>query len=189
MISAVDLRISSVFIYREEPYKVLEFKHTHMGRGSADVRLKIRGILNGNVVQVVFAPGEKFDVANLTKKKMQFLYKDGDSLYFMDPVSYEQIELNKQELGDEVDFLQDGKTYNLAYWDEKPISVEIPPKVVVEVIECDPGIKGNSAANMYKSGVVTGNIPVRIPLFIEKGEKIRIDTTDRKYVERAKQGE
>ncbi len=186
MFSAVDLRIGSVFIYRDEPYKVLEFKHTHMGRGSADVRLKIKGILNGSVVQVVFAPGERFEEANLTKKKMQYLYKDGDILYFMDPVSYEQIELNRNELGDEVDFLQDGESYDVAYWDERPISVSVPPKVVVEVIECDPGIKGNSAANMYKSGMVTGNIPVRIPLFIEKGEKIRIDTTDRKYVERAK---
>lgn len=186
MFSAVDLRIGSVFLYKDEPYKVLEFKHTHMGRGSADVRLKIRGILNGSIVQVVFAPGERFEEANLTKKKMQFLYKDGDSLFFMDPISYEQIELNRNELGDEVDFLQDGETYNVAYWDEKAINVEMPPKVVVEVIDCDPGVKGNSASNMYKSGMVTGNIPVRIPLFIEKGEKIRIDTFDRKYVERAK---
>jgi elongation factor P len=185
MISAVDLRNGAVFEYNGEPYKVMEFKHTHMGRGAADVRLKIRGLVSGNVVPVVFAPSERFEEAALVKTPMQYLYRDEDILYFMNPLTYEQVELSAKEMGDQTDFLQDGETYNILYWGEQPINLEIPPKVVVEVLECDPGVKGNSAANMYKSAVVTGNIPVKVPLFIEQGEKIRIDTTDRKYVERA----
>lgn len=187
MLSAVDLKIGKIFVYRDEPYKVVEYKHTHMGRGSADVRLKIRGLLSNNVLPIVFNPTEKFEEANLSKKEMQYLYKEDDTLYFMDPVSYEQIEIAKDTLGEEIDFIQDGVTYNVFYWDDKAIGVEIPPKVAVEVIDCDPGVKGNSAANMYKSAVVTGNIKVRVPLFINKGERIKVDTINRKYVERAKE--
>lgn len=186
MLEAVELKIGAIFVYNNEPCKVMEYKHTHMGRGSADVRIKIRGLLTGNVLPVVFSPSERFEEANLTKKPMQFLYREGDVLNFMNPVTYEQIELSKSELGEESDFLQDGETYNVLYWDEKPINIEIPPKIDVTVLECDPGVKGNSAANMFKSAVVTGGIGVKVPLFIKQGEKIRIDTIDRKYVERAK---
>ena len=94
MIQAVNLRNNMVFVYNDEPCKVLEFRHTHMGRGSADVRLKIRGLLSGNVIPLVLTPSDKFDEANLTKKPMQFLYRDGNTLYFMDPISYEQIEFD-----------------------------------------------------------------------------------------------
>jgi elongation factor P len=186
MYSAVDLKIGKIFVYRDEPYKVLTYKHTHMARGSADVRLKIRGLLSGNILPTVFGPNEKFEQANLSKRKMQFLYKEDNTLYFMNPTTYDQIELNKESMGEETDFLQDGETYDLLYWDAQAIGVEIPPKATVEIIDCDPGVKGNSAANMYKSAVVTGGIQIRVPLFIDKGEKIRIDTVGRKYVERAK---
>jgi len=186
MIQAVNLRNNMVFVYNDEPCKVLEFRHTHMGRGSADVRLKIRGLLSGNVIPLVLTPSDKFDEANLTKKPMQFLYRDGNTLYFMDPISYEQIEFDATEMGEEMVFLQDGETYNVMYWDEKPINIEIPPKVVMEIVECDPGVKGNSAANMYKSAKLANGVTIKVPLFIEKGEKIRVDTVDLKYVERAK---
>ncbi|MGI5827492.1 MAG: elongation factor P [Patescibacteria group bacterium] len=186
MYQAVDLKSGSVFVYNNEPYKVLDYKHTHMGRGSADVRLKIRGLLTGNVVQVVFSPSDRFEEADLSKKPMQFLYREGDALYFMDPTTYEQVELDVQEMGEEIEFMQDGETYDILFWEGKPINIVIPPKVVLEVTDCDPGVKGNSAANMYKSATVTGGIKVKVPLFIKQGEKIRIDTVNRKYVERAK---
>ncbi len=186
MYQAVDLKVGTIFVYNNEPHKVMEYKHTHMGRGSADVRLKVRGLLTGNVLPVVFSPSDRFEEANLTKKSMQYLYREGNTLYFMDPVTYEQIELNAEDMGEEIVFLQDGETYNVVVWDEKPLNIEIPPKVTVEVIECDPGVKGNSAANMYKSAVVTGGIRIKVPLFINQGEKIRVDTIDHKYVERAK---
>lgn len=186
MFQAGELRNGSIFVYNEQPYKVMTFKHTHMGRGSADVRLKIKGLIKGDVLQVVFSPDERFEEADLAKKKMQYLYKEDENYIFMDPISYNQVELNKETMGDDSDFLKDGETYDLLYWGEKPLSIMIPPKIDVEVLECDPGVKGNSAANMYKSAVVTGNIQVRVPLFINQGEKIKIDTVNREYVERAK---
>ena len=186
MYQAVDLKIGTIFIYNSEPYKVLDYKHTHMGRGSADVRLKIKGLLSSNVIQVVFSPSDRFEEADLLKKTMQFLYREGETLYFMDQQTYEQIEINVGDMGEEIAFLQDGESYEALLWDEKPINILVPPKVDVEVIDCDPGVKGNSAANMYKSAVVTGGIKVRVPLFIKQGEKIRVDTVNRKYVERAK---
>jgi elongation factor P len=186
MYKAVDLKNGTIFVYNEEPYKVIDYKHTHMGRGSADVRLRIRGLVSGNVISVVFAPSERFEEADLAKKPMQYLYREGDTLYFMNPDTYEQMELLASEMGEETDFLKDGETFEVLFWEDKPLSIIIPPKVDVEVLECDPGVKGNSAANMYKSAVVTGNIRVKVPLFIEQGEMIRIDTVERKYVERAK---
>ncbi|NMB56705.1 elongation factor P [Candidatus Beckwithbacteria bacterium] len=185
MYQSTDLKIGKIFIYNDEPYKVLEYKHTHMGRGGADIRLKVRGLVSDNVIPLVFSPTDRFEEANLTKKKMQFLYREEDTLNFMNPETYEQVELNAKEMGEEIEFLKDGEEYNILYWDEKALSVEIPPKVVLQVIECDPGVKGNSAANMYKAAVVEGGIRIKVPLFIEQGENIRIDTINRKYVERA----
>jgi elongation factor P len=185
MISAVDLKVGVVFEYNDEPCKVLEYKHTHMARGSADVRLKIRGLVSGNVLPLVVSPSMKFEEANLVKKPMQFLYRDGEELHFMNPITFEQFEL-PASINETSIFLKDGKTYDLLFWDEKAMDILVPPKVTVEVEECDPGVKGNSAANMYKSAVVTGGASVRVPLFIEKGENIRIDSVNLKYVERAK---
>ncbi|NMC35935.1 elongation factor P [Candidatus Beckwithbacteria bacterium] len=186
MIQATDLRVNTLFEYNDEPCRVLSYKHTHMARGSADVRLKIRGLVTGNVIPLTFAPSDRFEEVSLVKKPMQFLYKEDEALNFMDPQTFEQIEIEASQMGDEIAFLQDGETYNVLYWDEKPLSIEIPPKVVVEILECDPGVKGNSAANMYKDATVTGGIKIRVPLFIKQGEKIRVSTEDRAYVERAK---
>ena len=186
MYQASDLKNGVIFIYNNEPFKVLSYKHTHMGRQGANITVKIRGLISGSVLPVTMSPNERFEQADLKKKKMQFLYREGKELFFMDMKNYEQTEINENVIGDEADFLQDGKDYELIFWDEKPLSIEIPPKIVVEVIECAPGVKGNSAANMYKSAKVTGNISVKVPLFVEQGEKIRIDTVNRKYVERAK---
>ncbi len=186
MINATDLKVGVIFVYKSEPYKVLTYKHTHMGRGSADIRLRIQGLISGNVIPLVASPSERFEEADLAKKTMQFLYKEQETLNFMDPKTFEQIELNSQDLGEEVSFLKDGEEYSLLYFNNQPINVMVPPKVVLTVIDCDPGVKGNSATNVYKSAVIEGGIKIKVPLFIKKGEKIRVDTVDRKYVERAK---
>lgn len=185
MYQGVDLKIGKIFVLDGEPYKVLEYSHTHMARGSADVRTKIKGLISGVTKPFVVSPSAKFEEANLMKKPMQFLYREGDDLIFMNPVTYEQFELSS-EINEASVFLKDGETYDVLFWDEKALDILVPPKVVVEVIECDPGVKGNSAANMYKAAMVTGKVRIKVPLFIEKGENIRVDTVGLKYVERAK---
>ena len=186
MISAADLKVGVVFEYNGEPCKVLEYKHTHMARGSADVRLKIRGLISGNVIPVVISPSMKFEEAVLMKKPMQFLYRDREALHFMDPKDFEQIELKSSVMGENSVFLKDGETYEVLYWDEIALDVLVPPKVDLVVMECDPGIKGNSAANMYKSATLAGGVKVKVPLFIKKGEKVRVETANRTYVGKAK---
>lgn len=185
MLQGVDLKIGVIFVHDGEPCKVLEYSHTHMARGSADVRLKIRKLISGSTVPMTVAPSTRFEEANLMKKQMQFLYVDGDELVFMNPVTFEQFGISK-EINEATVFMKDGETYDVLFWDEKPLDIMIPPKVDVEIIECDPGVKGNSAANMYKSATVEGGIRIKVPLFIEQGEKIRVDTVNLKYVERAK---
>lgn len=186
MLAATELKVNTIFVYNDEPCRVLEYRHTHMARGSADVRLKIKGLISNNVIPLVLTPSSKFEKANLIKKPKQFLYKEGQTLHFMDPENFEQIELDAENMSDSVVFLQEGETYDVLYWDDQALDVMVPPKVDVEVLECDPGVKGNSAANMYKSAEIVGGIQIKVPLFIEKGEKIRVDTVNRKYVERAK---
>ncbi len=185
MIQATSLKIGKIFVKDGEPYKVLDYKHTHMARSSADVRLKIKGLISGNVIPFVVSPSAKFEEASLTKKSMQYLYKDGDNLIFMNPTTFEQFELD-QNINTATVFLKDGENYDILYWDEKALDVIVPPKVDVEILECDPGVKGNSAANMYKNAKILGGINIKVPLFIEKGEMIRVDTVGMKYVERAK---
>ena len=143
-------------------------------------------LITGNVLQIVLSPSEKFEEASLDKREMQFLYREDDNLFFMNPKTFEQIEIESKNMGEEIDFLKEGNNYNVLFWDEKALSIEIPPKVVLKVINCDPGVKGNSAANMYKSASLEGEIKVRVPLFINQGDNIRVDTINRKYVERAK---
>lgn len=186
MYSASDLKNGVIFIYNSEPYKVLDYKHTHMGRGGANISLKVRGLISGNVIPLGLKPSDNFEAADLVKKEMQFLYREEDTLFFMDPISYEQVEIEAQKMDEDIEFMQDGESYPVLFWGDMALSIEIPPKVTVEVLECDPGVKGNSAANMYKSAMVTGKIRVKVPLFIEQGEKIKVDTINKKYVERAK---
>jgi elongation factor P len=186
MYSAGDLKTGINFIYNDEPCKVLDYKHTHMGRRGADITVKMKGLISGNILQITLSPSDKFKEGDLDKIKMQYLYSEGQTLFFMNPKSFEQVEISAKKMDNDIDFLHEGENYNVFFWEEKALSIEIPPKVVMEIIECDPGVKGNSAANMYKSAMLIGGIKVKVPLFINKGEKIRVDTINRKYVERAK---
>jgi elongation factor P len=184
MLQGVDLKVGKIFVYEGEPCKVLDYSHTHMARSSADVRLRIKKLVSGSTVPMTCSPSARFEEANLMKKQMQFLYKDGDELMFMDPVSFEQFGIGS-DINEATVFMKDGESYDVLFWDEKALDILVPPKVDVEVVECDPGVKGNSAANMYKSATVEGGIRVKVPLFINQGERIRVDTVGRKYVSRS----
>jgi len=191
MLQASQLRNGTIFVYNGEPFEVLSYKHTHMSRRGADVRVKIRGLVFGKILSENFAPDERFEEAELTKREMQFLYKEGKSLVFMDPKTFEQAEINTEIVGQGANFLIEGEVFPIRFWqeaegEERAIDIELPPSVALEVIDCPPGVRGNSATNVYKPATLSNGITTKVPLFINQGEKVRIDTRTGEYVERAK---
>jgi elongation factor P len=184
MIDASQLRNGTTFVWRDEPWQVLTYQHTHMGRGSADVRVKVRGLLSGTVKSQAFAPNERFEEALITKQPLQFLYREDQELVFMHPQTFEQIKLQAALVGKAAQFLTEGEGASVLYWEDQALGVDIPPKVDLKVVEADPGVKGNSATNIYKSAKLANGIVTKVPLFINPGDTVRIDTRTGEYVER-----
>ncbi|OGD62544.1 elongation factor P [Candidatus Beckwithbacteria bacterium RBG_13_42_9] len=185
MFQASELRNNTTFVYQDEPWKVLEYKHTHMGRGSADVRVKIRNLLTGVVRSQVFAPTERFDEADIQKQPRQYLYREGDNLVFMHPTTFEQETIAAGIIGElAAKFLKEGEEVSVFYWGEKAIDIDMPPKATLTVAEADPGVKGNSATNIYKSAKLENGVVVKVPLFVRVGDKVKVDTRTGEYAER-----
>jgi len=188
MISVTQLRNGVTFIYKNEPYRVVEYKHTHMGRGGGTIKAKVKNLHTGAVQQASFKSGEKVEDIDVVKQQRQFLYVDGDDLVVMDPDTYEQMNVNKKILGEQIGYLQDGMNVWLHIWEKETpevLDIELPAKVVVTVKEAAPNERGDSASNIYKDGILESGAKVRIPLFVNSGDKIRISTSDGSYVERA----
>jgi elongation factor P len=168
------------------PYKVIEFQHVKPGKGAAFVRIKIRNLATGKVIERTVHAGDKFEVPNLEKKSMQYLYDDGDMLQFMDTTTYDQIALTHDQVGKEIfDFMVDGMELEILFHNGKPISVEIPQTYVYEVVETPPNFKGDSQGGKKPAKLESG-ATVQVPFFILEGDKIRVDTTEGKYLEKAK---
>lgn len=184
MLTATDLKNGTTFLNNDTPYKVERFAHQKIGRGGATVRVSARNLSTGSLEEMTFNSTNKFDQISTIKKRLQYLFHDSETASFMDPRTFEQIEIPMEILEYEIQFVKDGEEVDVLFWDEKPLSIDLAPKVVLEVIECDPGIKGNSASNMYKSAKLENGIEVKVPLFIKIGDQVRVDTRDGSYVER-----
>ena len=150
------------------------------------VKLHVRNIETGSVEEKSFSSNVTVDEVITSKRKLQFLYNNGKNAVFMDPVSFEQVEIPLVVIGDLQVFLKEGESVDILFWDEKPLSVDLPPKVTLVVSQTDPGVKGNSASNMYKPAELDNGLKLKVPLFIEVGDKIRVDTKNGEYVERVK---
>ncbi len=185
MISVTKLRNGVTFEYNGTPYKVTEYKHTHLSRGGGTIKVKVRDLSSGKLNSLTFKSGESVQEIEVTRKQLQYLYSDDDNLYFMDPDTFEQIEIPTQIIGKSKVFLKEGENAWVLFWEDKALDLDLPPKITMEVIECAPGEKGNSASNVYKDAVVEGGLRIRVPLFINVGDKVRVDTRDGSYVERA----
>lgn len=181
-----ELKNGVTFLLDGQPFIVLKYEHIKMGRGSATIKVKARNLLTGAVLDRSFINSAKVEEIDTSRRVMQYLYKDGLEYVFMDTGSYEQVSLSEAVLSENAKYLKEGITVNILFWDERPLWVELPPKMEFTVTETDPGIKGNSAANMYKSAVLDNGATVRVPLFIETGERILVDTRDGSYAERVK---
>lgn len=186
MIIASDLKNGTAFLYGGKPYKVVKYTHSKIARGSGSVKLSLKDLQTGGSLESTMGSNTKVEEINTHKKKLQYLYKDASNAYFMDPVSYEQIDLNLKLVEDEIPYLSDGDTADVLFWDDKPLSVEIPPKVSLKVADTPPGVKGDTASNVYKPAKMENGLTVKVPLFIKIGDIIRVDTRSNEYVERAK---
>ncbi|HLE48549.1 MAG TPA: elongation factor P [Patescibacteria group bacterium] len=186
MINVTDLRAGTTFKFEGAPFVVLKYEHVKMGRGSATIRVKIKNLETGTVLEHSFINSAKVEPISTLRKKLQYLYGDGTNYTFMDPISFDQVDLSRSVIADAINYIKEGESVNILFWDEKPLWVELPPKMEFKIKDTPPGIKGNSASNMYKDAVLENGISVRVPLFINIGDKIRVDTRSGEYVERVK---
>lgn len=165
-------------------YRVLSYEHIKMGRGSAVIKVKARNVRSGAVIEKGFTNGAQVNAVNLDKKEYQFLYKDSEKAYFMNPVTFEQAEAPLSVLEGHA-YLQEGKNATLEFYGDEILGVVLPPKITLKVTETDPGVKGNSASNMYKDATLENGVKTRVPLFINIGDSVIVDTRDGTYTKRA----
>ena len=188
MITTSDFRKGVKILFRDTPYMILDFTHVKPGKGGAFVRTKMKNMMTGLVRQETFRSGEKFPDPGLEYKAMQYLYQDGGLYNFMDQKSFEQVELNKEQLDDVLDYLKEETIYNILYFNEKPIGVTPPLFMELEVKETPPGVKGDTAQGAgNKPATLETGLVLQVPLFINEGDLIKVDTRDAKYIERVKQ--
>ena len=185
MIQANDLRNGTTYLSEGSPYKVINYTLIKMGRGGATVRVRVRNLETGSVEDKSYSSAVKLDEVVTTKRSLQYLYKDGDNVVFMDPITFEQVEVPAVTIEEELLYIKEGENVMLMFWEGKVLSAEIPSKVTLAVKETVPGVKGNSATNVYKDAVLENGLNAKVPLFIKVGEKVRIDTRTGAYVERA----
>ena len=185
MISAGDFRNGMTFEMDGQVFQVVEFQHVKPGKGAAFVRTKYKNVITGAVVETSFNPTAKFPTAFVERKDMQYSYNDGDLYYFMDMETYEQIPISKDVIGNALDFVKEEEIVKVLSYKGNVFGIEPPFFVELEVTSTEPGVKGNTATNATKPAVVETGAEIRVPLFINEGDKIRIDTRTREYMERA----
>jgi elongation factor P len=184
MTGVQDLRAGTTFLEEDQIFVVLSYEHIKMGRGSANIKVKVRNLRSGAITEKGYTSGAQVKPAPTQNKEYQFLYKDAETAFFMDPQSYDQQEVPLQKLiGSE--YLQEGNTVVLQFYGEEPLSLQLPPKVTLRVADTPPGVKGNSASNVFKDATLENGMNVRVPLFINSGDEVVVDTRDGSYTKRA----
>ncbi|AKM79145.1 MAG: Elongation factor P [Candidatus Beckwithbacteria bacterium GW2011_GWB1_47_15] len=184
MINVNQLRNGTAFEVEGTPFLVLKYEFTKMGRGTGNIKVKVKNLNTGAVTTKTFITGNKVEEINLTRKKMQFLYQAGDQAVFMDATTFDQVELEAELIKEERAYLTEGLVVEVLFWEEKPLSIQLPVKIEYEIKETGPGEKGDSATNLYKPAVLANGFKVKVPLFVKTGDKIRVDTRTGEYIER-----
>lgn len=185
MVSAGDFRNGITIEMDNNVYQIIEFQHVKPGKGAAFVRTKLKNIKNGGVIEKTFRPTEKFPQARIDRIDMQYLYSDGDLFHFMDVSNYEQIALNADDIGDALKFVKENEMVKVCSHNGNVFAVEPPLFVELEITDTEPGFKGDTATGASKPAVVETGATVYVPLFVEQGEKIKIDTRTGEYLSRA----
>jgi elongation factor P len=184
LISTSDFKNGISIELDNELYTIIEFQHVKPGKGGAFVRTKLRNVETGLVIDRTFRAGEKFEQAIIERKVMQYIYNDGHNYYFMDQDSYEQIPIDVEMIGNSADLLKEGNNVEVSFCKGMVIGVQLPSTIALEVVETIPGAKGNTVSGAMKPATVETGAEIQVPLFIKKGDVIRITTGDKKYQER-----
>ena len=188
MITTSDIRKGLCIRYSNDIYKIIEFLHVKPGKGPAFVRTKLKSVSTGKVVDNTFTAGHKIDDVRVENRKYQFLYKDGETYHFMNSDDYNQIEVDKSQIESDI-FLKEGliESEGIIIDADEIININLPPKVELKVVETDPGLRGNTATNATKNAKLETGAEINVPLFINEGDKVKVDTEKGVYLERIKQ--
>jgi len=185
MISSNDFRTNMTITYEGDAWQIIEFQHVKPGKGAAFVRTKMRNLCTGSVIEKSFNPTEKFENAQIDRREMNYLYESDGQYTFMDNESFEQMELSKDQLGDALNYLIENMTVKIVIYESRILGVELPNTVELKVVETDPGIRGDTATGGSKPAKMETGYIVKVPLFINEGDVLRIDTRSGDYIERA----
>lgn len=184
MYSTTDFRKGLKIEIDGTPFEIIEFQHFKPGKGGAMVRTKLRNILNGRVLDNTFRSGEKVERPNLESRDMQFLYHEGEQLVFMDMTTYDQIHMDAEATDGKANYLKDGQECRVLLYNEKPLDIEIPASLVLEVTETEPGAKGDTVSNVTKPATLETGIVIQVPIFVNIGDRVKVDTRTNGYLGR-----
>jgi elongation factor P len=184
--NVTELRAGAVFKEDQNVFQVLTYEHNKTGRGSGNIRVKVRNFKTGAVIEKTFITGARVDDAIVEKTKAQYLYQDGEGYAFMDPVSYEQFSVAKAVIGDQAKFLQEGMEVILLIMEGEALGIELPISLVYSITETGPGERGNTVSNVFKEATLDNGLVVKVPMFMKVGEKVKVDTRSGAYIERVK---
>jgi len=185
MLSITDLKTGTKLIMEQDPYVVLSYSHSKMGRGGAVVKTKLKNLKTGATIDKTFQGADKVYEAELNKKNMTYLYSDGNNAFFMDNESFEQVEIAEEKIGANKDYLVENSSIDVLFFNNEPINIELPIKMSFAITEAPPAVKGNSQGTITKKATIETGALIDVPIFIKEGDKIVVDTRDGSYVERA----
>jgi elongation factor P len=185
MISVTDLRAGTIFEDQGSIYQVLSYEHIKMGRGSANIKVRVRNIRSGSTIDKSFINGARVNNLQVFKKDLQYLYRDQEFAYFMNPSTFEQVSVPLKLIDYEKDYLKEGNNFSISFLENEPLSLTLPPKMEFEVSETALGVKGNSATNVFKDAILENGLKTKVPLFVNTGHRIRVDTRTGAYSEKA----
>ena len=184
MYSTTDFRKGLKIEIDGTPFEIIEFQHFKPGKGGAMVRTKLRNILNGRVLDNTFRSGEKVERPNLESRDMQFLYHEGEQLVFMDMTTYDQMHMDAEATDGKANYLKDGQECRVLLYNEKPLDIEIPASLVLEVTETEPGARGDTVSNVTKPATLETGVVIQVPIFVNIGDRVKVDTRTNGYLGR-----
>ena len=185
MLNINEIKLGSLIQISNEPYVVIKAAHHKVARGGAVLKTKLKNLITGNVIEKTWQGNDKAKPAETEKKKANFMYKDNNEAHFMDNQTYEQFSLPLEQIGEKIKFLKDSTDVNILYFQNNPVSVDLPVKIDLKVISAPPGVKGNSAGSVTKQVELETGANINVPLFVNEGDVIRVNTDTGEYVERA----
>ena len=180
-----EIKLGKLIQIAGEPYVVVKADHHKMGRGGAVLKTKLKNVINDNVLEKTFQGNDKAEPAATEKRKANYMYKDDNNAYFMDNESYEQFDLPIEQLEDKLIYLKDGTDVDVMYFQNNPVAIDLPIKMTFKVISAPPGVKGNSAGNVTKAVTIETGAEINVPMFVNEGDMIKINTDTGEYSERA----